>query len=351
LKSAARLLGLGSERNGSVALVDLFQSARPAPPPSAPPHLAPEEPLPGVVPQEGTLVFVHGNYWKDALGTGGYEPEERAFLLRPLRNDPRYQELRRRYQIYYYYYPTQDTCETMGRALSQQLAAILPPADGRRDVTIVAHSLGGLVARYALQDGLGERTRTLLTLATPHHGTMLVSILLAPRIVRARIGLFGLFCQRVCRRVWPVSHGIACMASDDWDGRIGEQGRKAHGLYVNESLAELNRTDRYLDRVIAVMGRVRGPWLSGRNFFDQVPRWVMGRMDAIYRGLDPLVHLESGLAEGLSVRLRHTLDDLDHEGIVTQLPARDLVFATLLPGSIEQAPSTTRRVRIAVVPA
>ena len=39
-------------------------------------------------------------------------------------------------------------------------------------VDIVAHSLGGIISRYAIQRiGLSHRVRTLVTLATPHQGT------------------------------------------------------------------------------------------------------------------------------------------------------------------------------------
>jgi triacylglycerol lipase len=58
-----------------------------------------------------------------------------------------------------------------------QLAAqILRILDGlppdRRKVNILAHSMGGLDARYAIaRCGLGPHVASLTTLATPHHGT------------------------------------------------------------------------------------------------------------------------------------------------------------------------------------
>jgi pimeloyl-ACP methyl ester carboxylesterase len=43
---------------------------------------------------------------------------------------------------------------------------------GEAQVDIVAHSLGGLAARYAIQRlGMAPAVRTLITLATPHRGT------------------------------------------------------------------------------------------------------------------------------------------------------------------------------------
>jgi triacylglycerol lipase len=45
----------------------------------------------------------------------------------------------------------------------------------REPVNLIAHSMGGLDARYAITHlGLGEQVRSLTTVATPHHGTCLV---------------------------------------------------------------------------------------------------------------------------------------------------------------------------------
>jgi triacylglycerol lipase len=52
-------------------------------------------------------------------------------------------------------------------------------------VDIIAHSLGGLDARYALaQLGLAAKVRTLVTVGTPHHGTPIADL-----AVRGPIGL------------------------------------------------------------------------------------------------------------------------------------------------------------------
>ncbi len=48
---------------------------------------------------------------------------------------------------------------------------------GHERVDVIAHSLGGLDARYALSKlGLATRVRTLVTIGTPHHGTPLAAI-------------------------------------------------------------------------------------------------------------------------------------------------------------------------------
>ena len=48
---------------------------------------------------------------------------------------------------------------------------------GHARVDVIAHSLGGLDARYALAKlGLASRVRSLVTVGTPHHGTPLAAI-------------------------------------------------------------------------------------------------------------------------------------------------------------------------------
>ncbi|MFI7411201.1 lipase family alpha/beta hydrolase [Streptomyces sp. NPDC049627] len=56
---------------------------------------------------------------------------------------------------------------------------------GNRQVDIVGHSLGGLIARYYVQCLGGDlRVRTLVTLGTPHSGTRVVPLANAHPIVR-----------------------------------------------------------------------------------------------------------------------------------------------------------------------
>jgi pimeloyl-ACP methyl ester carboxylesterase len=72
------------------------------------------------------------------------------------------------------------------RAAAERLAAEveeLVAASGYERINIVGHSLGGLIARYYVQRLGGDaRVRTLVTLGTPHHGT------LAAHLVPARVG-------------------------------------------------------------------------------------------------------------------------------------------------------------------
>lgn len=59
---------------------------------------------------------------------------------------------------------------------ARRLVAVIEEL-GHARVDLIAHSLGGLDARYALSKlGLAERVRSLVTVGTPHHGTPLAAI-------------------------------------------------------------------------------------------------------------------------------------------------------------------------------
>jgi pimeloyl-ACP methyl ester carboxylesterase len=63
------------------------------------------------------------------------------------------------------------TVEGHAEGLKRFIHAVLR-ATGERQVDVVAHSLGGIISRYAVQRlGLKEEVRTLVTMATPHQGT------------------------------------------------------------------------------------------------------------------------------------------------------------------------------------
>ncbi|PRY51972.1 alpha/beta hydrolase family protein [Geodermatophilus tzadiensis] len=60
---------------------------------------------------------------------------------------------------------------------------------GHDQVHVVGHSLGGLIARYHVQrQGGAERVRSLVTLGTPHGGSVLAHLLPTPMIRQLRPG-------------------------------------------------------------------------------------------------------------------------------------------------------------------
>jgi len=75
-----------------------------------------------------------------------------------------------KYKIFQYRYPSFLDISTNGAFLSEAIKSD-PELMNRKDIIIIGHSMGGLVAKSAMfESNLNEQTLKLLTLATPHHG-------------------------------------------------------------------------------------------------------------------------------------------------------------------------------------
>ncbi|MET0279562.1 MAG: hypothetical protein ABW278_00360 [Steroidobacteraceae bacterium] len=70
------------------------------------------------------------------------------------------------YSVRCFAYDWRRDVEDSGVVLSRVLAATRA-----REVSVIAHSMGGLVARVALRGEAGERVRRLITLGSPHRGS------------------------------------------------------------------------------------------------------------------------------------------------------------------------------------
>lgn len=123
---------------------------RPRPPPAVEVGAA----VPGAA---RPLLLIHGivcNYsiwrpWLERLRTAGFGPV-RAVNLEPLFAD----------------------IEVHAARVAQELRALQHDTNGAR-VSIIAHSMGGLVARAALRLLGPDSIRGIVTIASPHHGTRL----------------------------------------------------------------------------------------------------------------------------------------------------------------------------------
>ena len=129
----------------------------------------PDEPAPPVD-HRTPLVLIHGlcadrTTWTHDAGFAGFA-----------RTAP---ELARQFKLYHFDTAPADECRDEAfspadvRAMAERLLDALSDAGiaADREIAIVAHSSGGLVARSFLQElRQTPRTRVLVTLATPHHG-------------------------------------------------------------------------------------------------------------------------------------------------------------------------------------
>jgi len=73
------------------------------------------------------------------------------------------------------YGPPLASIESFAEQAAAKIDAILA-ATGGRQVTIVAHSMGGLVARAYLRRWGGAKVRRLITIGTPHRGSVLARV-------------------------------------------------------------------------------------------------------------------------------------------------------------------------------
>lgn len=131
------------------------------------------------------LIFVHG------LGGGRGD-----FLLMS-----RYLRFKGRERSYRIKFQKGQSIDQMAASLARFVRDV-KKATRQRRVEIVAHSLGGLVARAALMEhGLRESVKTLITLGTPHHGTHPARYIHSKNIRDLRPG--SRLLQKLNRKRWP----------------------------------------------------------------------------------------------------------------------------------------------------
>ncbi|MFJ1953642.1 lipase family alpha/beta hydrolase [Streptomyces microflavus] len=127
----------------------------PGPPPGPSPGPRPS-PLPGSPAAERPVVLLHGFI------------DNRSVFVLLRRNLARHG---RRHLASLNYSPLTRDLRTAAELLGRHVEEVCART-GQREVDIVGHSLGGLIARYYVQRlGGDRRVRTLVTLGTPHGGT------------------------------------------------------------------------------------------------------------------------------------------------------------------------------------
>ena len=190
----ARLRAFGSAVLQRVRAVRLPGASRtPAPAPAPTPTLRPEAPPVRQLPAkrrsavdgcEHPIVLAHGWMAVDAFSVPGMRHEYfrgvRAHLL----------ELGHRVHV------SRVSPLAGVRRRAEQLAEQIAKVDADK-VNIVAHSMGGLDARYAISRlGLADRVASLTTIGTPHRGTPLADaslvlreLPLLQRALRSQLGL------------------------------------------------------------------------------------------------------------------------------------------------------------------
>jgi triacylglycerol esterase/lipase EstA (alpha/beta hydrolase family) len=131
------------------------------------------------------LILIHGNHGNQDNGNDSVLQPNRNYFLKFLDNfflkDP---QLDGKYKIYRFHYESDRLpVSRIGRALRNHIEQTMCDEPGfDKKFVIVAHSMGGLVARSYMNEynhnsgafsgrKAGERVLKLITLGTPHHGT------------------------------------------------------------------------------------------------------------------------------------------------------------------------------------
>jgi hypothetical protein len=119
------------------------------------------------------LLLIHGvQLDRDACNDyAKFDPAQETFktLIEGLKVDP---TIKSTYALYTFKYPTNAGVQNASNALASRYISSLT-GNGVKRVTIVAHSMGGLVARRYLKDFGSSSIEQVITLATPHLGSPL----------------------------------------------------------------------------------------------------------------------------------------------------------------------------------
>ncbi len=243
--------------------------------------------------------------------------------------------LRERYKLYRFSYTSNSvSLFRLGFALRDVLDKISaddPANFGNKPVVILAHSMGGLIARYymtlehlkgafAPREG-GERVLRLITLGTPHHGTPLANGLAMER--RTRLA-WSFALENFYELLAAAKHVPAYNENNridlHWDNSDGLLNYERYPEY-NLLLMYLNATTRYDDKIITYTGSTSPSGSCGFDFdnHEDLSCWgstVLGGVLSL--ASDGVVPVKSAQFEDhVAPRNRRFQPGYDHSELVT----------------------------------
>jgi hypothetical protein len=274
------------------------------------------------------LVLVHGLMWSSPDQPFSHLMQDA--LTRTVSRHPAMRALRRDYKLYAFEYPSFAGTRAAARRLVDEVRALYPDTSPpARSIVLLAHSLGGLVSRRALNlEGFGDSVRRLYTLATPHRGTLIASIATARPGLRDLVGDFnyGLL-KNFMGMLVPACAALDELAWDDHDLAVTRPDLIDLGVRANPELAAFNACDRYLDRVTAITGDCPNLRKDVLGLPLDYIRSAQGILGSQFANSDPLVPCLSGAFAGAPVARLH-LKRINHidwavdRGVVSALLER-----------------------------
>jgi len=205
---------------------------------------------------------------------------------------------------------------------------------GNKNIVLVGHSMGGLVARNSLVfqqnfgafngKPLGERVPKIITLATPHHGSPLAN---GPaRDWRAGVGWGAVIgnCDNFDLLFWSTGPGWNQVNRSDlrWDNY---DGLLNYDLYPDEGnfwLDNLNQNQAYDSKIIAYGGAIAPGIFCGLDKYCWGTTILGGAFGLANDGVVPL---GSAQFEGHSVVTRY-LSDYNHSEMAKGKDSKDVLF-------------------------
>jgi pimeloyl-ACP methyl ester carboxylesterase len=277
------------------------------------------------------LVLVHGLSLRDSEDPDQIHPYKAATWDTFRQKMPA--SLRTNYKAYMFLYPTRQGPRPPGQELSRQIQQLLRTdgSPGAR-VGLVGHSMGGLTIRHAMNaNQLGEKVTTAITLATPHHGSPVASVISANDRIRDKIGWLRWIALKGLLALSPRPHAIEELAYDNANHELDPTQAKDMGFKINDQLLRFNQEDHYLDRVTACMVDLRQttrPFSMWRPL-RYIPPYILSPIAPSFGSLDPVVHFESGNCDGMRVGRRMDVTGVDHMNIYEDSAVLDRVYDRL----------------------
>lgn len=150
------------------------------------------------------------------------------------------------------------------RQLRDQVMAAL--ADGRLDprqkVHIIAHSMGGLDARWCISPGnsenIGDRVVSLSTIATPHRGSPVADLLVGRRLAASQFAALAAYLEPALGIVDLTSEGLR-----RFNARCPDHPQVRYFSYAGRGREGPRRTCRLLRPCYWLVARREGPENDG----------------------------------------------------------------------------------------
>lgn len=163
------------------------------------------------------------------------------------------------YKPYVYHYPSFKHITYNGRKLKQLISSL--PELKNKKLTILAHSMGGLVARSWVEEHDGDQQlNKLITLATPHHGS--------PAAIASWVDSSSWFkslsTPGALDMMWDNYDGILEKEADDLGMDWLKQRETIFGLGLNKG-TQLSPFDLYYLSKVTKVGSASNPWLAYLN--------------------------------------------------------------------------------------